>query len=55
MMDAHTLSLLLAPDTSSAQGSADGEGIPPGTGRWDAADFSTDFVRIFRDSGTPSF
>ena len=34
-------------DTPSAQGSRDGVGTPPGTGRWDAADFPAHFVRIF--------
>ena len=34
-------------DMPPAQGSGDGVGTPPGTGRWDAADFSADLVRIF--------
>ena len=51
-MDAHTLSLSawawrLLCDMLSAQGSEDGVGTPPRTGRSDAADFSADFVQIF--------
>ena len=53
-MDAHThtLTLLICAwrllcDMPSAQGSGNEVGTPPGTGRWDAADFSADFVRIF--------
>ena len=30
-----------------AQDSGDGVGTPPGTGKWDAADVSEDFVWIF--------
>ena len=52
MMHSHTLSLTACAwrplcEMPSFQGSRDGVGTPPRTGRWDAADFSADFVRIF--------
>ena len=59
-MDAHAVSLSawawqLLCDMLSAQGSRDGVGTPPGTGRWDAQIFPQILCKLLRGSGTPIF